>query len=321
MTLSLPADLSLKQLARAVDHAAPRPHHSELLKALEQVFEDRAFRLALTRGGWHRPGGVFRPDGVRLAYDIGAWMTDELERSNGNFDDLIERYIGAGLIVSRQQGRTHYFVSSYGPDPADYLQLEIEELQEVLDRKLLHPLQPPVSPGELVDPSSVHPVAAQPVGATRYHFRRLVDVGQVVLRQVASNDGPSPIKRFLNEWAECFRQTTTRFSDHWILSLHEHVDRYRQQRMTAEPVSRHARELKTFDWNPEARGEHLGRQLQTFDRVAGYRLAWYFHMVAGGFTPLSTAYTIMDDYVDGARYLGDQDCAMVKRWLIQPYTV
>ncbi|MGF1547987.1 MAG: hypothetical protein ACFCUG_11750 [Thiotrichales bacterium] len=317
----MPTDLTLKQIARAVDHAAPRPHHTDLLGTLKHAFGERAFALALTRGGWHRAGGVFRPDGIRLAYDLGAWITDELEHSNGSFDDLIERHLGAGLVVSRQQGRTHYFVSSYGPDPADYLQLEIEELQEVMDRKLMHPLEPPLNPAELLDPPRPHSVGAQPVGATRYHFRRLVDMRRVVVQQATYNDGPSPLKRFLAEWAECARQGKARFSDHWILSLREHVDRYYQQRISAEPVSRHARKLKSFEWHAEARGAELARQLEAFDRVAGYQMAWYFHMVAGGFTPLATAYTIVEDYVEGARYLGDQACALTKRWLVEPYTV
>lgn len=135
-------------LARFIEVLAatpPRPHHSALLQAANRMAPNCEFSHALTRGGWYRPGGVILPDGTRLADDIESWAEAELEDCGGSMELLLERHAGAGLLATRQAGRTHYFVAPLGIGPAEFLQLEVEEVEEVLDRVLFNPAEPPTT--------------------------------------------------------------------------------------------------------------------------------------------------------------------------------
>jgi hypothetical protein len=123
----------------------------------------------------------------------------------------------------------------------------------------------------------------------------------------------------MQEWAGS--RSGTHFSEHWIVALREHHDRYNNVVLSATPVSRHARELKPFHWNSGLRGLDAARQLQAFDRAAGYPGAWYFHLVAGGLTPRDMAFAVMQDIESGFGYLGDAETALLRGWLREPYSV
>ena len=46
----------------------------------------RPFRFVLSRGGWYRPGGVVRADGVRVAASLEAWAEAELAGRDGDME-------------------------------------------------------------------------------------------------------------------------------------------------------------------------------------------------------------------------------------------
>lgn len=58
-----------------------------------------------------------------------------------------------------------------------------------------------------------------------------------------------------------------------VIVRREHQDRYRNPVVSSSLVSRHARELKPFQWNPDLAGVGMCAQLQAFDRAAGYAAA------------------------------------------------
>jgi hypothetical protein len=91
--------------------------------------------------------------------------------------------------------------------------------------------------------------------------------------------------------------------------------------VSASLVSRHARELKSFQWNQEAAGVDMSAQLQAFDRAAGYISAWYFHLVAGTITPPKIAYAVVRDLDAGFSYLPDTEVALIRKWVADPYSV
>ena len=122
------------------------------------------------------------PGGERIADELEAWAETGLADCDGDMDAFIERHGGAGLLATRHSGRTHYFVAPYGPGPADFLQLEIEELHEVLDRRLLSGDDPPADLQELIDPLHPATLEAHPVAPPHYRFRRLTDMRHAVAR-------------------------------------------------------------------------------------------------------------------------------------------
>ncbi|MDD3529139.1 MAG: hypothetical protein PHS77_04620 [Gallionellaceae bacterium] len=315
MNPRIPDPDSLQRFAAELAAGAPRPHHSGLLAAAARLGHD--FRHALTRGSWYRPGGLIRADGTRIADDLERWAEDALAACGGDFAELCERHAGADLLATRHNGRTHYFVAPCGPGPADFVQLEVEELQEVLDRRLIDPLHLPADLGELTDPLHPHALPAQPVGRPRYRFRRLLDMRDLA---APGATGPGPLQRFLADWQASRAAGQGHFCAHWILSVRERRDRYGNAVTAATPVSRHARKLKSFHWHPDARGVALAGQVHAFDR-ASYPSAWYFHLMSGALTPTAVAYGMLSDLDAGYQYLAAQDVELLRGWAAAPYAV
>lgn len=316
-----PDEPSMQQFITEIGAIPPRPHHSSLLAAAGKLVPSCHFRYAMTRRGWYRPGGVIRADGSRLAEDLESWAEAELENCGGDMDALIDLHAGEELLVTRHSGLTHFFVAPFGPRAEEFIQLEIEELQELVDRELIDPGHPPADLPELTDPVKPLVVEPRPLGPSRYHFRRITDMRQVVARQASSVGGQSPLARFMAEWGESSAGARSHFCEHWVVAVREHLDRYRNTVLSASPVSLHSRKLKFFHWHPESRGMELSRQILQFDRAAGYPAAWYFHMVAGALTPREVVFSIADDLKDGYRYLPDGDARLLERWMDSPYAV
>ncbi|MBI5008001.1 MAG: hypothetical protein HZB95_12860 [Nitrosomonadales bacterium] len=321
MSIYTPDETMLRKLAGEIGAIPPRPHHSALLEIVNRMLPGFTFRYALNRGGWYRPGGIINSDGKRYADNIEAWAKASLDACGGDMGELVERYAGSDLQVTRHSGRTHYFVAAYGPAAADFLQLEVEELQEVLDRQLFDANDLPEDLQELIEPLSPCALEPQAVGAPRYQFRRLVDVRQTIARAVSPEARESGLPRLLNEWIHSSAAARGHFSDHWVVALREHQDRYRNPQLSVSLVSRHARELKPFPWNSELSGIEMFAQLQSFDRAAGYPSAWYAHLVAGTITPPKVAYAVARDLEAGFSYLPDTEAALVKKWVAAPYSV
>jgi hypothetical protein len=316
-----PDEPTLQQFITEIGTAPPRPHHSALLAAAGKLVSGCDFNYALTRGGWYRLGGVIRPDGTRLADDLENWAESELAACDGDMEVLLDRHAGDGLLATRQSGQTHYFVAPFGPKATDFVQLEIEELQELLDRQLIDPEHPPIDLPELTDPITPLKVEPQAVGRPHYQFRRITDMRQILARQAAPVGGQSSLARFMVEWERSSTGTRGHFCRHWIVAVREHQDRYRNTVISASPISLHGRKLKPFHWQPEARGTDLSRQMLAFDRAAGYPSAWYFHMVAGALVPRDVVFGIAQDLAAGFRYLPDGDIALLEQWLDSPYAV
>lgn len=322
MNCSIPDDQTLNRFIDAIDAAPPRPHHGTLLAAAGQVTPDCAFRFALTRGGWYRAGGLFDAAGNRLADDLEAWVTAELEACGDDIGQFLQRHGDAGLLVTRHVGHTHYFVAPYGPAPENFLQLEVEELQEVLDRKLIDPDHPPTDRQDLVEPSTRAAVHAHPAANPRYRFARLVDAAQVLARQhTAGTEGASSLARFMAEWTESSAADHNQFCDHWLLGDLDGYDAGIDTPLHARPIPVRARTLEPFHWDVAQVGVDLGNQLRDFDRAAGYPGAWYFHLVAAEQVPHTLTIALKRDLDRGYSYLADRELSLLRKLLAAPYTL
>jgi len=319
MNSCFPDDTTLQRLISDIEADTPRPHHASLLEIVSRLLPDCGFRLALTRGGWFRAGGLIRANGERVADSVEAWVARELADCDDDLGEFLDRHVDCGLLATRHTGRTHYFVAAYGDAPTEFLQMEVEELQEVLDRQLCNADSAPTDTQELTEPLKPALVPAQPVGRPYYRFRRLTDMRHIVARLHAPIGSLPAFNRFTQEWANS--RANAHFCDHWIVALREQHDRYNNVVLSATPVSRHARQLKTFHWNSALHGLEAAAQLKAFDRAAGYTDAWYFHLVAGGLTPRDMAAAVMQDIDSGFCYLGDAETALITGWLREPYSV
>jgi len=293
-----------------------------LARELSALAPKLTFRETLARGGWYRLGGVVDADGAHLADDLEQWAGAELAARNEDMAALCEDYVGRGLRATRLSGRTHYFVAATGPHATDFIQLEIEELQEVVCHALFEGEAVPTGIEELVDPRGGEDGcadAARPLGAPFLALRRLTPVGGFLARMAGQKPEPQPIHRFIDAWENSSAGAVTQFSNHWVLAVREHLDRYRQAILHATPVAALNGAPPKFTATFGMQGLALHDALARYDKAAGYPMAWFFHMLTTRSAPHALAGAVIDDLQAGFHYLPDRDAAVVKDWLYRPY--
>lgn len=121
----------------------------------------------------YRLGGVVDAAGTHVADDLEKWAEAELAVRDDDLGALCDDYADSGLTATRLTGRTHYLVASTGPAAVDFIQIEIEELQEMACHALFDADHPPGSIEELVDPRSDADACTNWRRAARCAFPRL----------------------------------------------------------------------------------------------------------------------------------------------------
>lgn len=290
-----------------------------LAKELARVVPRLAFREVLARGGWYRLGGVVDEHGTHVAEDIERWAEEELAGHGDDLQALVDDYVDSGLKATRLTGKTHYLVASTGPGAADFVQLEIEELQEVVCHTLFADEVAPGSLEELVDPREACHGGQTPLGIPYYALRRVTDVADFLGRMRAQKPEPQPMHRFLEAWEGSSASHATQFSNHWVLAVREHLDRYRQTIVHATPVAAVNGVPPRFDGAFGASGLALNDALRRFDRQVGYPMAWFFHMLTTKSVPHAVANAVIDDVQAGFSYLPERDVQVVRDWLHRPF--
>lgn len=314
-------DTFLKQFSARIAVTVPRPYHTNLLETINNTLSSYHFQFVFTQEGWYRLGGVIRPDGSRVTKDLETWAKTELRAFEDNMDRFLECYAKDELLATRLLGKTHYFVVSYGMKPTDFLQLEVEELQEVTDRHLIDIKRFPVNFSELLEPIAPHTLPFQTVSRAYYRFRRLIDM-RVIMAYLNKLDASTvPLQRFLEEWTTSYGGTPHCFCNHWIINLHEHLDNDEQLTLTVLPLSLSHRRLRYFHWDIHARGVHLANQLHAFDRAAGYSFAWYFHWVTGISIPPQILSSVQQDLEKNEQYLTEPHKKILEAWFKEPYRI
>lgn len=305
-----------------------------LSREIARALPDWPLREILNRGGWYRLGGVIDGNGQRIAEHLEAWASAELEARGGDLAALLDDYAGTPLRATHLAGRTHYLVTrGRGNDATDYLQLEIEVLQETYAQPLFMDGAAPASLDELIDArcggagspcthcraGAAHSRCGMPLGAASYRFRRLTHVGDLLARMRTQSLDAQPIHRFVADWQASSAGAATDFCHHWALALREHLDRYRQTLVRATPIPALVGELPRLSVREGTSGLSLHGALTAFDRAAGYPMAWFFMLLAGKAVPHWVPAAVASDAAAGFSYLPERDLALVKQWLIKPY--
>lgn len=293
---------------------------SGLARELSSILSDLNFRDVLTRGGWYRLGGVVDASGHRIADDLALWAESELAARGDDIHALVDAYIDSGLQATRFLGKTHYLVATTGAQASEYLQIEIEELQEVISHELFSGDEPG-SLEELYEApaSDAGKALTVPVGTPFYSLRRIVDVDVFLKRMAAQRPEPQTIHRFFDAWQASSAGNTTQFSNHWVVALREYLDRFRQSILQATPVAAMNGLPPKFEIVYGAKGLALYQVIQKFDRQVGYPMAWFFHMLTTKTVPHAVASAVIDDVQSGFSYLPERDVKVVKDWLHRPY--
>jgi hypothetical protein len=309
---------ALAELAlRACVASRPAPGHAMLLDALLRA-TGTDFALRLSRGGWYRPGRILDAAGQCVADDAMAWLEQAWADADEDPQAFAERHADSGLTVTRLDGSTHYFVAPNGPGAADFLQLEVEELRERVSHRFDAAAPAPDSVEAMIAPAREARSLRPSDGTSHYGFRRITDIARITAALAAQPGSAPPVLRFLAEWDASSSGRQRRFCDHWVLALSDHPDRYGQPRRAARPVPTHAPHWSGADG---AAGLALAQHLHDFNRDAGYRAAWYFHLVCGHRVPRSVAPAVFADLQDGMAYLPERDVELLKAWMREPYSL
>ena len=220
--------------------------------------------------------------------------------------------------VNNLSTRVIDLVAPVGRGVADYLQLEIEDLQEAWSHPLFDREPPPATLEEFVDPR-LPKDELKPLGLPRYAFRRLTHMGDALARMRTQALEPQAIHRFVADWEAGSAGHATDLANHWVIALREHMDRYRQTLTRAAPVSALNGDPPRFAAREGTRGLALHEALAAFDRHLGYPFAWFFHMLTTKAVPHWVARTVAEDAAGGYAYLPERDLAVVREWLHKPY--
>ncbi len=274
------------------------------------------FTPVLSRGGWHRIGGVVDAAYGRIADQVETWAARE---SGGDLAALLDRYGDAGFFATRWQGTTHYLTAACGPGAADFVQLEVEELQEVLDRILIDPDWYPDDLQEFVDPLDYPRLVPEPVGTPRYAFRRLLRISDWVAERQASFGADGRLPRWFDDWTSSSAGAAAPLCRHWVLALRESADRGGLTRLTGKPVPAPGLALPRLAGG--CQGATLANALHGFDKAAGYPFAWYFHMLCTTGVSSAVGDAVLADLAAGYTYLPERDTAVLQAWAADRYAL
>jgi len=299
-------------VARVCADSQPAPGAEGLLAGLGRLWPDLTFKLVLTRGGWYRPGGVVDIEQQRIADNLRQWA--EALTAHGGMPSLLDACMKGQLFATRLVGQTHYLTARTGPAAADFVQLEVEELQEVLDRYLSDPDWLPDSLEEIIDPLDYPQLAPEPVGAARLVFRRIFSARTVLeAQQIGPGAG---LRRFLQDWDRSSASHSECCCDRWVLALQEATDSDGGAQLSAHPVPAGVAQRLP---ETSAAGAGLAKRVQAFDRAAGYPMAWFFHMVASAGVPHAVGIQVAKDHAEGFDYLPARDLQPLHSWVVAPY--
>lgn len=305
-----------EQLAEGIAGIPPRPHHALLLDYLQQTWPELEFRHQISRSGWHRSGGVVSASGDRISDELEHWLQQRLSAS-GDFEQLLVDLEQQQPRVTRYNGATHFFAARFREQPAAFWQLEVEELQEVMDRHLLNSdTAPPDDLSGLLEPLQPASLEAQPLGPPRYRLGNVMNVHQVL----AEATNQPVLQRFFREWLD-ERTDGSDFERLWFFQRSESLTRYGVNELRLQPRAIKARQLGSLSWDLHQDARGLALQLRAYDRIAGYGGAWYFGLVAGNLVPRELPARLEEDWQEGYRYIPDRQHQLVRGWLHQPYTL
>lgn len=290
-----------------------------LARELAQAAPDLSFREVLLRGGWYRLGGVVDAAGSAVADNLEQWAEGELAAHGDDMQAFADDCAGRGLHATRLSGKTHYWVAPTGGGAADFLQVEVEELQETVCHALFGEERLPGSIEELIDPRDACAARQAPLGTPFYALRRVVHVGNFLAAMRAQKPEPQPIHRLVADWERSSAGHATQLAHHWVIAVREHLDRHRQTIYHASPVAALNGLPPKFASGFGARGLALHDALTHFDKLSGYPMAWYFHMLTTKAVPHAVAAAVVEDMQSGFGYLPERDLAVVKDWLHRPY--
>lgn len=307
-----------EQLAQLCSEAQVTGGLQALCEQFNTLMPGLAFSHVATRGNWHRLGGVIDADYQPVSGNIAQWAE---EVSGGDVDELIALYVDKGYFATRIAGKTHYLTAATGEAPEEFIQIEIEELCEVLDRPLIEKDWFPESIEEFLDPLDYPRLVPEPIGEPRLQFRRITPVEQLLTESSKDNQALFNLRRFFDDWVSSSAGEHGSFCSHWALALREFTDADGECRISAKPFSTYDGEAGALAQAGELHGAELANTIHGYDRRVGYPFAWYFNMLGCKAENYAVADAVLKDLMGAYDYLPARDLKVLRQWEERPYGI
>lgn len=311
-----PQAFNVDALAAACRALAPTPQHDSLLDAARRV-TGLDLTLACVDADWYRLGGVVDAEGRRIADDLEDWVAAE---TGGDVAQLYARYGDSGYRFTRHTGRRLYLTAALGPAPLDFVQVEIDQVQERICRPLF---EGEAIPDSINDLESLPIVPnAVPLTAPSYLFRRATSFAAMP-ELTSDHKGDPRLRRFAADWAASSAGASAHFSERWALRVTPYRNADGEHVLEGRPVA----SLQVTFPDLQAAREHAvdyhpARSVLAVDREAGFPMAWYFLQVARHYAHYRCIVDVRDDFSKGGPGippLPAADARIVEQWIDDPY--
>lgn len=111
--------------------------HADLMKTLDTRTEYRGARYVMTRDVYgEQPARIVDVEEREIALDYRTWIDAQLEAHGGSVRAVWNAHRAAGLRVTERRPKLHYFVYDRGGAQENFVQLEVWEEQEFVEREL-----------------------------------------------------------------------------------------------------------------------------------------------------------------------------------------
>lgn len=290
----------------------------EITAGINRIYPELDFGYTLTRGHWYRLGGVVDADHQPVAESLEKWLRDKVD---DDLESVLLDYADKDYFITINSGKTHYFCAQTGDRAQDYIQIEIEQLQQVIDRPLVDPDWMADSIEEFIDPVECPRLERLPVGEILFQFRRVTEIDRLIDDLKKDNWGSNQVPRFVEDWNRSSAPDATHFSEHWVLSLREYMDSDKQVHRTAKPVPAcHQPNVELPDGERYS-GADLAHAIHSYDRQVGYPFSWFFMMISRKSDHIRLADAVLNDLMGAYDYLPSRDLKILRDWAMDPYAI
>ncbi len=347
-------------LEQTVAACRPTGNHAALVDCLLREPALETAQLATSRGGmWLHRRKVFGADGTLIADDHEAWLAQEVARDGGSVAETCSRLDAGCYRLSQCQITTLYFAApGLTGEPSDFLQVEVDVEDEILDRELLAGRTWPV-PTTLealqreADQGPQLPEAERvPVRPRNYRLRRIVDVEdwlkvadsledvrRAAFREkrykvtssgtpegtIQTPDGLWPgWDRFAAKHRRFFLDwhrssaSAYRLCEHWVLKLTDWTDPSGRREMDMVPMWAFNRPLAKVNASKGGDYEFYGA-LQKLDRRVGVPFGWYFYLLHGNRVKSDAGERVIRAAEAGTIVMPECDYRVLKDWQASSY--
>ena len=314
-------DWQEKKLTAQCPELTVSESHEALLGSINALFAplNLTFSKVLERGGWHHFGGVVDSELRPVAKHLRNWAETE---SGGDVEVLLDICAERNLLATRISGTTLYFTAPTGDRPQDFVQLEIEVLQEVVDRPLFHPDFMPDNVEEFLDPVDFPRAEPKPVTDPYYRFRHLNRIDDLLAEQNMHSRHVQNLLRFMQDWQNSSAgHHDEPFCQYWVMLLQAYQGADKVGHYNIRPLSTLTTKVTEFPLPVRLHGAELAKAIHALDRKIGYPFAWFFLMVNHKGVPTEVADAVLRDQMEAYDYLPARDLKILRDWEKRSYTV